>query len=255
MRRVNISHAICRLLSYIIDISRTLSGSAYEISKRFKNLAITRRPKWAELFSYWIRNSSVRCRTDVVYTVAYFRVFSCVFVVLKQLPSHCGFTTGYVRLAAIYYDLYAEIWRIHYDISTSIFDNCTTMCEFSSSLVRVRARSAESPINRNGVAVNIHFQHLISSAIHTRNNNLVNFLWIYINLLNNHCSPEENQSVFVCQGPAHQPVISQLHSRGRNTYELVWNSHYVVQSRTNVVLYRTKSYWCRTNVVIYCSIS
>ena len=89
-------------------------------------------------------------------------------------------------------------------------------------------------------------------ATHTRNNNLVHFLWIYINLLNNHCSQEENLSVLVCHGPAHVPEIPQHHSRGRNTYELVWNlwnSHYDVQSRMNVVLYRTKSYKYRSNVV------
>ena len=42
----------CRLLPYIVAISRILSWCAYEIFKRFKNLATTRRPKWAELFSY-----------------------------------------------------------------------------------------------------------------------------------------------------------------------------------------------------------
>ena len=41
--------AICWLLSYNIAISRTLPGCAFEIFNRFKNLAITRYPKWAEL--------------------------------------------------------------------------------------------------------------------------------------------------------------------------------------------------------------
>ena len=39
---------------------------------------------------------------------------------------------------------------------------------------------------------------------------------------------------------------------GGETYELVWNlwnSRYDVQSRMNVVLYRTKSFKCRSNVV------
>ena len=78
--------------------------------------------------------------------------------------------------------------------------------------------------------------------MYTRNNILVHILWIYINLLNNHCSKDENQSIFVFQGPAYLPEIPRLQARGRNTYQLVWNSRYVVQSRTKVVLYRTKSY-------------
>ena len=83
----------------------------------------------------------------------------------------------------------------------------------SASFVRVRARSAESPINGNGVAVKHSFSThnypgCFSSAIHIRNNKLVYFVWIYINPLNNHCFQEENQSVFVCQGPAHLPENS-----------------------------------------------
>ena len=136
--------------------------------------------------------------------------------------------------------------QIHYHISTSMFDNCTTMCEFCSSSGQISWNPYKWERRRRSFTTHNYPGWM---ATHTRNNNLVHFLWIYINLLNNRCSQEENQSVFVCHGPAHLPGISQLHSRGRNTYELVWNSRYDVQSRMNVVLYRTKSYKCHSNVV------
>ena len=144
------------------------------------------------------------------------RLLLCVLAILNN----CWVIAGSLRVT---YDLlrYGTIFMQRYGgliMATSLRVLWTTVRQ-CASFVRVWARSAESPINGNGVAVKHSFSThnysgWISLAIHIRYNNLVHFLWIYINLLNNHWFQEENQSVFVCQGPAHLPEIPQLHSQG-----------------------------------------
>ena len=81
-------------------------------------------------------------------------------------------------------------------------------------------------------------------ATHTRNNNLVHFLWIYINLLNNHCSQEENQFLFVMGLHTYQRYNSTLGGEIlMNSYEtrimrckVEWMSYYIVLSCTNAVV-------------------
>ena len=127
--------------------------------------------------------------------------------------------------------LYAEIWQIHYDISASIFDNCTTMCEFSSSSDEMSWKPHKWERHHCQASFSTHnYPGWISSAIHTRNNNLVHFFWIYINLVNNFCFKIEK---CFCVTRACTPTRD---TSTPLTYELVWNLRYVVKSQMNVVL-------------------
>ena len=181
MRRVNNSPRIvgksrrdvaaCRLLSYIVTVSRILLWSAYKIFKRCKNLASTRHPKWMELYSYW--SYSQLTRTMLYSCHIHCRLLSCSRRP-KQLLSHSRFTTGQIWLAAIWYDHHAEIMT----------DSLWHLCEYFRQLydnVRVFFEFRQDHKNRINGRGNI-IKHSLSLAIHFRINNLVHFLWLYISL-------------------------------------------------------------------------
>ena len=135
-------------------------------------------------------------------------------------------TYDLLRYSTIFMQRYGRFITISLRVFLTTVRQCASFCVFSSCYVRVQARSPKSLMNGNGMAVKHSFSThnypwWISTAIHTRTNNLIHILWIYINLLINHCSQDENQSALVCQGHAHLSDIPHLHSRGRNTYELM----------------------------------
>ena len=143
--------AICRLLSYNITISRTSTGSAYKIFKQFKNLAMTRPPKWAE-------PTELATHLYIVVQMSY--TLSPI-VMCSRCPKQRRVIAGSLRVTydLLWYSfLYAEIWRIHYDISASIFDNCTTICEFTSSSDEMSWK----PHKWEWRTVKHHFQHIIT---------------------------------------------------------------------------------------------
>ena len=120
MRRVkNSPHVVwkskrCRPTSAVLVTCRHISYIVGESLRDFlKNLATTRRPKWAELFSYWSRNSSVDCRTFLVHIspiVVDSRVFWASCRPWRHSASYDGSRT--TCCDTVRYN--AEIWRVYY---------------------------------------------------------------------------------------------------------------------------------------------
>ena len=168
--------------------------------------------------------------------VACSHAFSPSETTAESLRVHYGWRTTCCDIERSLCRDMADSLRHLYEYFQQLYDNVRV----SASFLRVRVRSAESPINGNGVAVKHSFSThnypgWISSAIHTVNNNLIHFLWIYINL-NNHCSRDEEQSIF-CVSRACTPTRDTLTPLSGEKY---------LSTRMKLALCRAKSNECRT---------